>query len=82
MVNKRGKIPGVKSRYIGIPMFLCLYYSMADGIKMQFRVDVLFVRFGRRSWGRKRNDEFYIKILWPFWVLLAVNVLLILSGAQ
>lgn len=79
MVNRKGKIPGIRSRHVGIPMLFCIFYATGGGIKTSFWVDVLFIRFGRRPWGRKKNDEFFFKVLWPFWVLMAAAILL--SGA-
>lgn len=61
-------------------MLLCVYYATGDGVKTSFWVDVLFIRFGRRPWGRKKNDEFFLRVLWPFWVLVVIAILLLGSG--
>lgn len=80
MVNRKGKISGIRSRHVGIPMLLCVYYATGDGIKTSFWVDVFFIRFGRRPWGRKKNDEFFLRVLWPFWVLVVMATLLLGLG--
>lgn len=80
MINRKGRISGIRSRHIGIPMLLCIYLSKGDGIKYSFWVDILFVRFGRRPWGRKKNDEFYVKILWPLYFILIILFLGWLAG--